>query len=124
LKIDPKTGNVGAAIQEAQLRMKTMMAAGQDFVLNNTCIDANARQRWLGLCYAYNARVKAVYIERTPGDLFRQNRERPFDEVVPDVYLNKQISKFSPPTPLEAHEVVCEVPEFRQDFDASPEVKF
>ncbi len=116
--ISPSTGNQGVVIQEAQLRMKRMLASGQDFVLNNTCIDTNARQRWLGLCYAYNARIKAVYVEASASDLFRQNRDRPFDEVVPQTALKKQITKFDPPTLLEVHEVIHATPSHKHDFSS------
>ncbi|MEM7497427.1 MAG: hypothetical protein AAF371_05475 [Pseudomonadota bacterium] len=57
----------------------------------------------LGLCRAYGARIRIVYIEVGPDRLLTQNAGR--DAMVPPHAILDLVDKLEPPTPMEAHDV-------------------
>ncbi len=61
------------------------------------------REHALGLCAAYNARVRIVYVEASEERLFAQNRARDFG--VPPVVIHKLLSRWEVPDLTEAHRV-------------------
>ncbi len=57
----------------------------------------------VGLFADYRARVRIVYLEVPPGQLRRQNRERP--DAVPDRVIDRLMAKWEVPDPFEGHQV-------------------
>ena len=61
------------------------------------------RSRCLGLLADYRARIRLVYLEVSPADLLRQNRER--EHAVPEPVIEKLLSRWEVPDLTEAHRV-------------------
>lgn len=104
-KISPtdKQGN-GRVIQEGKELAKQYMRKHESFVWNATNITRQLRSQVIDLFLSYGAYVKIVYIEVPYQKLLKQNREREYP--VPDLVLEKMISKLEIPMQDEAHEVI------------------
>lgn len=99
----PATGNQGTVVQAARERAREHLRAGRDFAWNATNVSRQMRGRMLGLCRAYGARIRIVYIEVGPDRLLTQNAGR--DAMVPPHAILDLVDKLEPPTPMEAHDV-------------------
>ncbi len=97
------TDNHGQVIQAAQERAREYLRAGKDFVWNATNITRQNRSRILRLLRDYGARIEIVYVEVSPDQLSRQNRNRP--DAVPDAVIDHLAQKLEPPQAWEAHRV-------------------
>lgn len=97
------TDNQGQVIQAAHERARVHLRAGRDFVWNATNVTRQNRSRVLGLLRHYGARIEIVYLEVSPDQLRRQNRDR--SDAVPDAVIAHLSKKLEPPQFWEAHEV-------------------
>lgn len=102
LKVKPtdKSGN-GRVIQLAKERAKEFMRKHKNFVWNATNITAQLRTQLIDLFKSYGAKVTIVYVEVAYKTLIKQNNNR--EEIVPQVVLDKMVSKLEPPVREEAH---------------------
>ena len=62
------------------------------------------RTRTLDLLYAYNARVKLVYLEAAESVVFSRNSKR--DTTLTNKDLTRMLHRWEIPMPWEAHEVL------------------
>ncbi len=97
------TDNQGTVIQAAQERAREYLRAGTDFVWNATNVTRLNRSKVLRLLRDYGARIEIVYVEVSPTQLRRQNRDRP--DAVPEAVLDHLARKLEPPEIWEAHQV-------------------
>lgn len=97
------TDNQGTVIQAAQERAREHLRAGRDFVWNATNVTRQNRARVLRLLRDYGARIEIVYIETSPDQLKRQNRNR--SDAVPEAVIDHLARKLEPPQEWEAHRV-------------------
>jgi predicted kinase len=102
LEVDPEE-NQGRVAQAAQSRCREWLAAGRSFAFNATNLTASMRRRWIDLFAAYGARIEIVYLEPTPDNLRRQNRDR--EAAVPESVMGRLLAKLEVPTAAEAHAV-------------------
>lgn len=102
LKVKPtdKSGN-GRVIQLAKERAKEFMRKKENFVWNATNITAQMRMQLIDLFQSYGGKVSIIYIEVPYKTLIKQNNKR--EEIVPQVVLDKMISKMEPPVREEAY---------------------
>lgn len=104
MRISPDA-NQGAVVQEAQARARALLRKKQPFVWNATHLSRQTRERALNLINAYGARSHILYMEAAPELLRRRNRDR--EHPVPDPVIDRMLLKWEPPSPYEAHEVLC-----------------
>ncbi len=97
------TDNQGTVIQAAHERAREYLRAGTDFVWNATNVTRLNRSKVLRLLRDYGARIEIVYVEVSPTQLRRQNRDRP--DAVPEAVLDHLARKLEPPEIWEAHDV-------------------
>lgn len=104
LKVKPtdKSGN-GRVIQLAKERAKEFMRKKENFVWNATNITAQLRMQLVELFESYGGKVSIIYVEVPYKTLIKQNNNR--DEIVPQVVLEKMISKWEPPVREEANTI-------------------
>jgi predicted kinase len=102
LSVSP-TDNQGQVIQAAHERAREHLRAERDFVWNATNVTRQNRSRVLRLLRDYGARVEIVYLEPSPDQLRRQNRDRP--DAVPHAVITHLSKKLEPPQLWEAHEI-------------------
>jgi putative nucleotidyltransferase with HDIG domain len=95
------TENQGQVIQAADARAREHLRAGTDFVWNATNVTRQNRSKVLRLLRDYGARIEIVYVEVSPNQLRRQNRDRP--DAVPDAVIDHLARKLEPPKMWEAH---------------------
>jgi len=95
------TDNQGLVIQAAHERAREYLRAGEDFVWNATNVTRLNRSKVLRLLRDYGAKIEIVYVEVSPDQLRRQNRERP--DAVPDAVIDHLLRKLEPPELWEAH---------------------
>lgn len=103
-KISPtdKSGN-GTVVQMAKEEARVNLRKGQDFIWNATNITQQMRHQLIDLFVSYGAKVTIIYIEK-PYDLWRkQNRNREYP--LPEIVLDKMLSKLEIPQLTEAHQV-------------------
>jgi predicted kinase len=102
MKVKP-TENQGPVVARARELAREHLRKKQSFIWNATNISRQLREHILGLCAAYNARTRIVYVEVSPEELFSQNetRERP----VPSEVINGLIQRWEPPDLTEAHQI-------------------
>ncbi|MBI2690011.1 MAG: AAA family ATPase [Acidobacteria bacterium] len=103
LGVDPGE-NQGTVVQAAKERAREYLRKRQRFVWNATNLSRTLRSPVIQLMADYNARVRLVYVEAPADALHRQNRSR--ERVVPEVIMERLLSKWDVPDPSEAHEVV------------------
>ncbi len=97
------TDNQGQVIQAAHERARAYLRAGTDFVWNATNVTRLNRSKVLRLLRDYGARIEIIYLEVSPDQLRRQNRDRP--DAVPDAVIEHLSRKLEPPADWEAHKV-------------------
>ncbi|PJI91269.1 putative kinase [Yoonia maricola] len=97
------TDNQGQVIQAAHERARENLRTGTDFVWNATNVTRQNRSKVLRLLRDYSARIEIVYVEVSPDQLRRQNRDRP--DAVPDAVIDHLAHKLEPPEMWEAHQV-------------------
>lgn len=103
--IDPGDGQ-GRVVDEAKDRARELLRRGQGFIWNATNISSEMRQQLIALFANYGARIRVVYTECQPEELFRRNRSR--SRTVPADVIERLIGKLEVPTVTEAHELlVC-----------------
>jgi putative nucleotidyltransferase with HDIG domain len=93
----------GTVINEARERARAWLRQGQSFVWNATNISAQLRQQVIALFFAYQARVRIVYLEVPCAVLFSQNRQR--SRCVPEKVMERMIDRWEVPDRTEAHQV-------------------
>ena len=100
------TDNQGQVIQASHERAREYLRAGTDFVWNATNVTRQNRSKVLRLLRDYGARVEIVYVEVSPDQLRRQNRNRP--DAVPDAVIDHLARKLEPPELWEAQQIYVE----------------
>ena len=100
VKPTDKSGN-GRVIQLAKERAKEFMRKHQNFVWNATKITTQLRLQLIDLFKSYGGKVTIIYVEVPYKTLIKQNNNR--EEIVPQIVLEKMISKLEPPVREEAH---------------------
>ncbi len=100
IKPNDKYGT-GFIIQTAKERAREYLRKKEPFVWNGTNITKQIREQVVGLIRSYNARVKIIYIETPYVKLKNQNKNREYP--IPNIELEKFISKVEIPSPTEAH---------------------
>lgn len=103
IKPTDKKGN-GKVIQLAKERAKEFMRKHKNFVWNATNITAQLRQQLIDLFASYGGKVTIVYVEVPYKTLIKQNNAR--DAIVPQIVLDRMISKLEPPVREEAHKII------------------
>ncbi|MEP3636937.1 MAG: AAA family ATPase [Paracoccaceae bacterium] len=98
------TDNQGQVIQAAHDRAREYLRAGTDFVWNATNVTRQNRSKVLRLLRDYGARFEIIYVEVSPDQLYRQNRDR--SDAVPNAVIHRLTRKLEPPEPWEAHQVL------------------
>ncbi len=102
LKIKP-TDNQGPVVARAREKMREFLRRKQSFIWNATNISRQMREHCLGLCAAYNARIRIVYLETSEANLQAQNQARA--DSVPAQVISKLFSRWEVPDLTEAHQV-------------------
>jgi predicted kinase len=95
--------NEGAAAHFAIERARELLRAKRPFVWNATHLSAQMRKKTLDLLYAYQAKVRLVYLERPEAELYRRNARR--DTSLRNADLRRMLFKWEVPLPSEAHRV-------------------
>lgn len=103
VKPTDKSGN-GTVIQLAKERAKEFMRKKQNFVWNATNITAQLRLQLIDLFVSYGGKVTIIYVEVPYKTLVKQNSDR--EAVVPQIVIDRMISKLEPPQLDEAFDVV------------------
>jgi predicted kinase len=93
----------GSVVNEARERARTFLRRGERFAWNGTNVSRQLRSQPLDLFFAYQARVKIVYIEVPADELFAQNRARAAR--VPEQVVHRLLDRWEVPDRTEAHEV-------------------
>jgi putative nucleotidyltransferase with HDIG domain len=99
----PPTENQGPVVALARESAREYLRRKQSFIWNATNISRQLREHSIGLCAAYNARVRIVYVEAGATELAEQNRSREFG--VPPEVINRLLARWEPPDLTEAHQV-------------------
>ncbi len=103
-KIDPANKRkMGQLIQLAKEEAKVLMRAKKSFVYNATNITSDIRQKWISLFTEYGGKINIIYLEVPYKKLLQQNHNR--THKVPELVLEKYITKLEMPTFKEAHEM-------------------
>lgn len=100
---DDKMAN-GWVVQQAKQQAREKLRRGENFVWNATNITHQMRQQLINLFVSYNARVRVVYIEVPYVKWKQQNSARAY--AVPDMVMDRMLTKLELPVPEEAHEVI------------------
>lgn len=93
----------GAVVAAAYDRAKVLLRRGEPFVWNATNVSRILRDKVIGLCAAYKARVRVVYLE-PPVPLIR-SRNTGRVKRVPERVWERLFDKLDVPTLAEAHAV-------------------
>jgi predicted kinase len=101
-------GRVAQATIEA---CRVHLRAKAPFLFNATNLTRLQRAKIVTLAIAYDAHVTIHALDVSEARIRKQNRGR--RDVVPDVVIDRMISKWEPPTLLEAHDVVWIGPDFK-----------
>lgn len=97
------TADQGAVFQEAHERARGFLRSKLPFVWNATNLTTDTRQRVIGLCQQYGARVRIVYLETDW--LTRRERNAGRTAEVPEDAVERMLGKTVLPTPDEAQVV-------------------
>ncbi|MBP8810594.1 MAG: AAA family ATPase [Kofleriaceae bacterium] len=108
LEVDPADGQ-RAVIGLARDRARAALRAGQPFAWNATNLSRSVRGEIITLCRAYRFRVHLVYCEAGADELAARNRARPEATRVPARALERMYTRWTVPTPDEAHRVLYRV---------------
>ena len=106
-KMKLKTGNDGRAVQEFKEKAKKMLGNKRikvPFILNATHINEEMRGKNLSLLSSYGATIRIVHLENSYCELLRRNEGR--KDCIPPKVILKMARRWSPPSPLEAHQVI------------------
>jgi putative nucleotidyltransferase with HDIG domain len=98
---DPQAPVVAAARELARGHLR----AGRSFAWSATSLSKDLRGQVIELCRGYRARVHVVYVETPAAEHARRNRARPERSRVPAAAIDRMLSRWSVPTPDEAHAV-------------------
>lgn len=105
LKIKEKD-NVGSAVHLVFDRAKELLRKKEPFIWNATHLSPMMRNKTLDTLYAYNAKVKIVYLEAPEHEIKKRNSAR--DTTLPNNKIDEMLFRWEPPTPIEAHETIFE----------------
>jgi predicted kinase len=97
--------NQGRVSQRVQKTCREHLAGKRDFVFNATNLSRLQRSKIVSLAFAYDARVEIHALDVPETEIRKSNRARAGRAAVPDQVIDRMISKWEPPTPLEAHAV-------------------
>ncbi|QBH96442.1 HD domain-containing protein [Limnobaculum zhutongyuii] len=100
---DDKMAN-GWVVQQAKQQAREKLRRSENFVWNATNITHQMRQQLINLFVSYNSRVRVVYIEVPYVKWKQQNSARTY--AVPDMVMDRMLTKLELPVPEEAHEVI------------------
>lgn len=95
--------NDGMAAHFAIDKAKALLRRRAPFVWNATHLSQDMRSKSLDLLYAYQARVRIVYLEATPAEVFARNSRR--DTTLRNQDLARMLHRWELPLPWEAHAV-------------------
>jgi len=104
--IDPAAPQ-GRVIDEGRQRAKEYLRRQQSFVWNATNLSQQIRDQLIALFNDYGARVRIVYVEASETHIRSRNRAR--ESPVPSRVIDKLLERWTVPTTVEAHEIVCHV---------------
>lgn len=99
--------NDGKAVHHAIDKAKELLRKKEPFVWNATHLSPLMRQKTLDLLYAYDARVRLVYLEQPQAVLLRRNNKR--DSTLPNKTLLGMLYRWEVPVPTEADKVDYQV---------------
>lgn len=103
MDVDPRDEQ-GAVVQAAREQARAYLRAGRSFVWSATNLSRMLRASLVELLFAYDARVRIVYVEPAGTEgLWRQNRER--EGRVPAAVIERLLGRWEVPDGTEAHEV-------------------
>ncbi|MEZ5923387.1 MAG: AAA family ATPase [Hyphomicrobiaceae bacterium] len=94
----------GPVVEHAIAEAREHLRAKRPFVWNATNVFKPHRDRAIGLCLDYDAFVEIHAFDMPPDRLFAQNRNR--EQPVPDAAMQRFITRWEPPSVLEAHRLV------------------
>lgn len=97
------SGEQGQVVREAKERAREHLRRQEPFIWNATNVTRNHRSGLISLFGNYRARVRVVYVESSPEELYEQNRSR--EQVVPENIMHKLVQKWDVPDITEAHAV-------------------
>lgn len=98
--------NVGSAVHLVIDRAKELLRKKEPFVWNATHLSSQMRNKTLDLLYAYNAKVKIVYLEAPEHEIKKRNSAR--DTTLPNSKIDLMLFRWEVPTAIESHEVLFE----------------
>lgn len=110
LDVDP-TEDQGRVSQATKEACREYLRAKAPFVFNATNLTRLQRSKFITLAISYDAHVEVHALDIPEPRIRKQNRAR--ENVVPDAVVDRMISKWEPPTLLEAHDVVWIGQDFR-----------
>lgn len=107
LGVGPRENQAKVA-QVARERAREYLRTGSNFIWNATNLSRMIRTKSLSLFHEYKAKVRIVYLEASPKELERRNRER--EHPVPWSAIEKMIQRWDVPQLSEACSVVYSDP--------------
>lgn len=93
----------GRVIQESLSQIRGNLRTRTPFVINATNLTRDRRGKLIDLCLAYDAKIDIHALETADSVLRKRNSDR--TAVVPNAIIDRMISRFEPPSLLEAHGV-------------------
>lgn len=99
LPTDPQ----GEVITIARDLARGYFRAGRSFIWNATNLSRTTRTECVNFFRDFGAKVKIVYVEASPAQLYLQNRER--RKRVPEKVIERLLDRWEIPDPTEAHSV-------------------
>lgn len=102
LRLQPGDTN-GIVIQTAKERTKEYLRRHEGFVWNATNLTYLQRKQVIDLCETYHARVQIYYLETTPAEQQKRNRQR--TAIVPEQTVSDMIGRLQLPEYFEAYNV-------------------
>jgi predicted kinase len=97
------TADQAPVIAAARDQARTLLRAKEPFIWNGTNITRQMRQRIIGLCADYGARVEIVATEAPRAAISTRNRARPAP--VPESAIDRLVRRWEAPDVTEAHQV-------------------
>jgi predicted kinase len=97
------TADQAPVIAAARDQARTLLRAKEPFIWNGTNITRQMRQRIIGLCADYGARVEIVATEAPRAAISTRNRARPAP--VPESVIDRLVRRWEAPDVTEAHQV-------------------
>lgn len=96
--------DIGVIVSAAREQAKELLRSRTPFVWNATNLSRQLRQRPVGLCLDYHARVRIVCIEASLEDVLARNAARDRD-AVPAQAIARMLHRWEFPTETEAHQI-------------------